>query len=90
MPQTPEEAWEAAAPPRLTREQAELLDRLQQAPRAVSHEADFETMTWTFKIEDGCRVGGGTYALVWMPNAQAQPTARSAGRLQRTVGQDGE
>ena len=69
MPQTPEEAWEAAAPPRLTREQAELLDRLQQAPRAVSHEADFETMTWTFKIEDGCRVGGGTYALVWMPNA---------------------
>lgn len=69
MPQTPEEAWEAALPPRLTREQAEALDRLQQAPRAVSMEADFDAMTWTFKIENGCRTGGGTYALVWMPNA---------------------
>lgn len=69
MPQTPEEAWEAAAPQRMTREQAELLDRVGQAPRAISLEADFEKMTWTFQIEDGCRVGGGTYALVWMPNS---------------------
>lgn len=62
--------WEATNPPKLTREQAQLLDAMQQAPRAVSLGADFGAMTWTFQIENGCRVGGGTYALVWLPNAE--------------------
>jgi hypothetical protein len=52
--------------PRLTQEQARALDSLNISPRAVSLEADFEQMTWTFKIEQGCSVGGGTYALVWI------------------------
>ncbi|MFZ2541680.1 MAG: hypothetical protein WAW75_07900 [Gallionella sp.] len=62
--------WEATNPPKLTREQAQLLDAMQQAPRAVSMEADFDAMTWTFQIKNGCRVGCGTYALVWVPNVK--------------------
>ena len=62
-----DEEWESTNPPRITREQARLLDMLQQAPRAVSETADFEEMTWTFRIDHGCRVGCGTYAMVWMP-----------------------
>src|SRR5574337_344320 len=37
------------------------------APRAVSAEADFERMVWTFQIEQGCRVAAGDYALVRLP-----------------------
>lgn len=44
------------------------ITRLQEAPRGVSAEADFEAMTWTFKIGPACKTACGTYALVWMPN----------------------
>lgn len=41
------------------------------APRAVSADADFERMTWTFEIEQGCRVAAGDYALVRLtPNVE--------------------
>lgn len=43
------------------------IDQLRHAPRAVSAEADFEALTWTFQIAPDCRVGAGTYALVWLP-----------------------
>lgn len=46
------------------------IDSLRSAPRAISAEADFDALTWTFRIARDCRVGAGTYALVWMgPNA---------------------
>ena len=46
------------------------IDALRDAPRAISAEADFDAMTWTFQIGPECRTGGGAYALVWMgPNA---------------------
>jgi hypothetical protein len=42
------------------------IDQLGDAPRAISAEADFEKMTWTFQIARNCRVGPGTYALIWL------------------------
>jgi len=50
------------------REGQEAIDRICNAPRAISAEADFDAMTWTFQIRPDCRTGGGTYALVWVPN----------------------
>lgn len=48
------------------------IDQLRSAPKAVSAEADFDALTWTFQIGQDCRVGAGTYALVWLPpNAEA-------------------
>jgi len=41
--------------------------KLQEAPRGISADADFEAMTWTFLIGPECKTGSGTYALVWMP-----------------------
>lgn len=49
---------------------------LKHAPHAVSAEADFDKMTWTFEITSECRVASGTYALVRLdawPNASNQP-----------------
>lgn len=49
-----------------------LMEQISNAPRGVSDCADFDAMTWTFQITDGCRVGGGLYALVRLtqtPNA---------------------
>ena len=44
------------------------------AQTAISAEADFEAMTWTFDITKGCKVGAGPYALVRLqPNTQAKP-----------------
>ncbi len=57
---------------------AELCAVLQNAPRAFSAEADFDLMTWTFEIDQNCRVAAGTYALVWMPpnlNSTTPPDA---------------
>jgi hypothetical protein len=45
------------------------IDKWRDAPLAVSVEADFESLTWTFRITPTCRVGPGVYALVWIgPN----------------------
>lgn len=47
------------------------IDALREAPRAISAEADFDAMTWTFQFAQNCRIGAGKYALVWMgPNAE--------------------
>lgn len=47
------------------------IDALREAPRAVSAEADFDALTWTFKVKPNCRIAAGIYALVWMgPNAE--------------------
>ena len=47
------------------------IDALRAAPMAVSAEADFDVLTWTFKIAPDCRVGAGIYALVCLgPNAK--------------------
>ena len=43
-----------------------VIAKINAAPRVVSAEADFEALTWTFKISPVCDVGGGTYALVWV------------------------
>ena len=62
--------------PGTIRQAADELRKVQEAPRALSAEADFVAMTWTFQIGPECRTGGGTYALVWLrPNArsEAQP-----------------
>lgn len=49
------------------------IEKLRLAPVAISAEADFEAMTWTFEIAPDCRVGGGAYALVWMgPNVEGE------------------
>ena len=57
--------------PGTIRQAVEELRKVQSAPRAVSAEADFDAMTWTFQIGPQCRVGGGTYALVRLtPNAE--------------------
>jgi hypothetical protein len=43
------------------------IDRIRDAPKAVSQCADFERMTWTLRIVDGGRTGGsGVYAMVWI------------------------
>ena len=42
------------------------IDALRDAPRAISDEANFGAMTWTFQIGSDCRAGAGTYALVWL------------------------
>lgn len=55
------------AGPAPRKEIAELCAALQYAPRALSALADFDLMTWTFEIDQGCRVAAGTYALVRMP-----------------------
>lgn len=52
----------------LRTELAVLRSQIQNAPRGVSAEADFQDMTWLFEIEAGTRVGPGVYALVWMPS----------------------
>ena len=44
------------------------IEQLNDAPRALSAEADFDALTWTFKITSYHRIGCGTYALVWMGN----------------------
>lgn len=45
------------------------IDALRIAPRAISAEADFDALTWTFKVMPDCQIGAGIYALVWMgPN----------------------
>lgn len=44
------------------------IERLREAPRAISVEADFDAMTWTFQIGPECKTAAGTYALVWVPN----------------------
>jgi len=73
---------EAGLPPTLGPAKGELkrlldqgkaaLEKLRDAPVAVSSEADFDEMTWTFQIAPHCQVGAGAYALVWMgPNALA-------------------
>ncbi|AVR89058.1 hypothetical protein [Thauera aromatica] len=65
----------------LRTELAILRGQIATAPRGISAEADFERMTWTFEIEQGCRVGGGTYALVCLPsNDQGKRTERSAAK----------
>ena len=51
------------------------IDNIRDAPRAVSAEADFHAMTWTFHILPSCRTGGGTYALVWVPNVELRGDA---------------
>lgn len=51
----------------LRTELAILKDRISGAPRGISAEADFESMTWSFVIVQGTRVGGGEYALVHLP-----------------------
>ena len=51
----------------LRTELAILKDQIKCAPRGISAEADFETMTWSFVIGQGTRVGGGEYALVHLP-----------------------
>ena len=57
--------------PGTIRQAATELRKIQDAPRATSAEADFDAMTWTFQIDQQCRVGGGTYALVWLrPNVE--------------------
>ena len=43
---------------------ARLQNLIASAPVGVSDSADFDLMTWTFQIRNGCRVGGGHYALV--------------------------
>ena len=59
--------------PGTIRQAVEELRKVQSAPRAVSAEADFDAMTWTFQIGPQCRVGGGTYALVRLtPNVQLE------------------
>ena len=56
------------------------VDALRDAPRAISAEADFEVMTWTFEIGPECRTGGGTYALVWMgPNVKLTGAGTASG-----------
>ena len=42
------------------------LDRIRDAPKAVSKYADFERMTWTLGIIEGGRGGAGVYAMVWL------------------------
>ena len=57
----------------LRQEGGPAIDALRIAPRAISGEADFDELTWTFKIAPDCRIGAGVYALVWMgPNVQGQ------------------
>ncbi len=48
----------------LRTELAILKDMINCAPVGVSESADLYLMTWTFKIRNGCSVGGGHYALV--------------------------
>ena len=58
-----------------------LRTQIANAPRGVSDSADFDAMTWTFQIDNGCRVGGGHYALVRLtqtPNSKVSPP-REAG-----------
>jgi len=49
------------------------VEKWRDAPLATSEEADFEKMTWTFRILPTCRVGAGVYALVWMVAKKEQP-----------------
>ena len=47
------------------------IDLLRNAPKVISEAADFDALTWTFQIAQDCRVGAGTYALVWLrPNVK--------------------
>ena len=69
------EAWREVE--RLRAEGGAALAMIREAPLAISEEADFDAMTWTFKIGPDCRTGGGTYALVWMgPNVELRGAAR--------------
>jgi len=66
--------------PGTIRQAATELRKIQDAPRATSAEADFDAMTWTFQIDQQCRVGGGTYALVWLrPNVGIQRASPASG-----------
>ena len=59
-----------------------LRTQIANAPRGVSDSADFDAMTWTFQIDNGCRVGGGHYALVRLtqtPNAEVTGAAPTNG-----------
>lgn len=63
------------------------IDKLRLAQIATSAEADFEAMTWTFEIAPDCRVGGGTYALVWMgPNVQIEAPSRPLAKVASNAG----
>ncbi len=46
---------------------ARLQNLIASAPVGISDSADFDLMTWTFQISNGCRVGSGHYALVFLP-----------------------
>lgn len=64
------EAMSAQADAERIGDDASIVSKLRNAPVAVSVEADFDALTWTFRITPDCRVGAGKYALVWMgPNA---------------------
>ncbi len=64
---------------RAMEESAEALDKLRSAPRALSSDADFDALTWTFKVAPDCLIGAGVYALVWMgPNAEVTGRASAA------------
>jgi len=57
------------------------IDKLRDAPVAVSSEADFDALTWTFQVAPDCQIGAGKYALVWMgPNDQAEGAAHDLSR----------
>jgi hypothetical protein len=57
------------------------IDALRDAPMAISAEADFEALTWTFQVAPDCRIGAGKYALVRMgPNAELRPTCAASSR----------
>lgn len=58
---------------RLLDQGKDALEKLRGASVAVSSEADFEVLTWTFQIAPDCRIRAGKYALVWMgPNVKGQ------------------
>ena len=40
------------------------MERIKNAPTAMSRRADFESMTWTFELNGDVMAGAGLYALV--------------------------
>ncbi len=72
--------------PGILRQAADAIRQLRDAPRAISAEADFDDLTWTFKVMPDCRIGAGIYALVWQrPNVvgEGPPERRSRGGNQQ-------
>lgn len=55
------------------------IDKLRDAPVAISSEADFDSLTWTFRVPPDCQIGAGKYALVWMGPNVAHNRPASAG-----------